>query len=140
MTLASQSIERSISKMQTISNSVAAVTASRVLHVMPRLTHHNSAHPISTGTMKSSCTSSPSLSKGQRQTPTLPPSQMQVADPSILTKPEPHSAHGLTAAFGRSGRDVAALPGFARALAGRTRMTQRRWYHSRASLLNRPFC
>ena len=42
--------------------------------------------------------------------PTLPPILMQVEDPSILTKPGPYSAQGLTA-FGRSGSE-AGLPCF----------------------------
>src|SRR5450432_3605220 len=41
--------------MQTITTSVMAATARRAVQVMPRPTHHNSAQPMMTGTMMSSC-------------------------------------------------------------------------------------
>src|ERR1017187_7377041 len=41
--------------MQRITTSVTAATIRRVVQSMPRLTHHNSAQLITTGTMISSC-------------------------------------------------------------------------------------
>src|SRR4051812_17541597 len=43
--------------MQKISSSVTAATVKRVVQLMPRLTHHNSAQLIRTGTTSSSCKS-----------------------------------------------------------------------------------
>ena len=45
-----QKLERSNSRMQTISTRVMAATTRRVVQAMPRLTHQSIAQPIMTGT------------------------------------------------------------------------------------------
>ena len=45
-----QKLERSNSRIQTISTRVMAPTTRRVVQVMPRLTHQSSVQPIMTGT------------------------------------------------------------------------------------------
>src|SRR4051794_16355351 len=107
-----QWLDRSNSRTQKISTRVTAATVNRVAQVMPRLTHHNSAQLIKTGTIISSCNGPRFQRDAPTPTPKLPPILMQVDEPSILTKPAPYSAHGFEAAFGgRSGSDLAGLSG-----------------------------
>ena len=51
-----QKLERSNATIHKISSRVTAATTSRVVQLMPRLTHQSSAQLIRTGTMISSCT------------------------------------------------------------------------------------
>jgi hypothetical protein len=82
--------------MQTITASVTAAIVSRLVQLMPRLSHQSSAQHIMTGTMVSSCRT-PVRICAQRQgllevpAPTLmvPPILTQVSVPSTLTKPGP---------------------------------------------------
>src|ERR1700756_3099496 len=115
MMLAPQRLGRSARTTHHINASGTTGAASRVVHVMPRLPHHNSAQLISTGTTMSSCIprlAPPRQREAPTPTPILPPILMQVENPPILTKPGPYSAQGPTAAFGLSGSVAAGLPCF----------------------------
>jgi len=102
--------------MPMIAASVTAVTKRRAVQLMPRLTHHNSAQLITTGTMISR---SNGLHRAQRQPPelelptpmlTAPPIFTQVSVPSTLTKPGPYAAQALLLAARLAG---SCLSGFA---------------------------
>jgi hypothetical protein len=93
--------ERSNSNTQMITTSVTAAATSRLVQLMPRLTHQSSAQLMITGTMISSrngLSSFPSQ-RPPLEVPTLmpmaPPIFMQVSVPSILTKPAPYVAQAL---------------------------------------------
>ena len=102
--------------MPMIAASVIAVTNRRAVQLMPRLTHHNSAQLITTGTMISR---SNGLHRAQRQPPglvlpasmlTAPPTFTQVPVPSTSTKPGPYAAQALLLPAGLTG---SSLSGFA---------------------------
>ena len=80
--------------MQMMTTSVIAVTTRRVVQLMPRLTHHNSAQLMKTGAMRS-IFNLPRDGSIYREPetpapmPIPPPIFIQVSVPSTLTKPGP---------------------------------------------------
>ena len=113
--------ERSNSNTQMITASVTAAATSRLVQLMPRLTHQSSAQLMITGTMISSCNGL-SVIPSQRPPlevpapmPTAPPIFMQVSVPSTLTKPGPYAAQVLLAPAPFNGSclaEAAGLSGF----------------------------
>jgi hypothetical protein len=86
-----QKLERSNSKMQTITIRVTTATIRRVVQLMPRLTHQSIAQPIMTGTRISN-RNGPAPAAAQRapmepRTPTLtePLTCTHISVPSTLT-------------------------------------------------------
>ncbi len=80
---------------------MTAATASSLVQLMPRLTHHSIAQPMITGTMISSCNGSLLLPLSATEPPIPmpmpPPIFTQVSVPSTLTKPAPYAAQELPA-------------------------------------------